>query len=233
VKWHVFPNGPLCSIRRALMLWLLPLFLAVGALGAVVSYWSFSHMVSTFMDEQMQQLAIALSDNRELRPAPQNAERVYKWGAYVVQTYDAGGTLHVSSWPQLQLPLQSGAGFHDVRHDGRAWRVFTLPAATAGDHSVQVLQSDGFRAKLAAERAGAAVLPILLLIPLVRGPGDVARAARHRPAGRAAGRAHDRRAARQQRAGRDRPAGPVVQRPAAPFARRLRHAAPLRAGRGA
>jgi two-component system, OmpR family, sensor kinase len=166
VKWHVFPSGPLCSIRRALMLWLLPLFLAVGALGAVVSYWSFSQMVNTFMDEQMQQLATALSDNRELQPAPQNAERVFKWGAYVVQTYDTAGTLHVTSWPQLQMPLQAGSGFHDVRHDGRAWRVFTLPASNAGGHSVQVLQSDGFRAKLAAERAGAAVLPILLLIPL-------------------------------------------------------------------
>jgi two-component system OmpR family sensor kinase len=166
VKWHVFPNGPLCSIRRALMLWLLPVFLAVGAFGAVVSYWSFSHMVSTFMDEQMQQLATALSDNHELRPAPQNAERVFKWGAYVVQTYDAAGTLHVTSWPQLQVPLQSGAGFHDVRQDGRAWRVFTLPATGAGGNSVQVLQSEGFRAKLAAERAGSAVLPILLLLPL-------------------------------------------------------------------
>jgi two-component system, OmpR family, sensor kinase len=166
MKLNVFPSGPMCSIRRAMMLWLVPLFLAVGTMAAVISYWSFSRMVNTFMDEQMQQLATALADNQALQPMPLDAERVFKWGAYVVQTYDAGGVREVTSWPNLSLGLQPTAGFHDVEHDGRVWRVYTLPAYQQGSHAVQVLQSDGFRAKLAAERAGAAVAPILLLLPL-------------------------------------------------------------------
>ena len=36
MKLHVFPSGPMCSIRRALLLWLVPLFLGVGAMGAVI-----------------------------------------------------------------------------------------------------------------------------------------------------------------------------------------------------
>lgn len=167
MKWHVFPNGPMCSIRRAMLLWLIPLFLGVGTLGAVISYWSFSHMVSTFMDEQMQQLATALGDNKDIRPMPLNSERVFKWGAYVVQTYDPAGRLEVTSWPEVRLPLQPAGGFHDVKQDGRQWRVYTLPVSATGTHSVQVVQSDGFRAKLAAERAGAAIAPILLLLPLL------------------------------------------------------------------
>jgi signal transduction histidine kinase len=163
---HIFPHGPLCSIRHALLLWLVPLFLVVGVTGAAVSYWTYSRMVSTFMDEQMEQLATALADNRDIRPAPQNAERVLKWGTYVVQTYDDGGRLQVSSWPELGVPLQPQRGFHEVRDAERGWRVFTLPAQHPGAHSVQVIQSEGFRAKLAAERAGAAILPILLLLPL-------------------------------------------------------------------
>ncbi|HEY0825576.1 MAG TPA: ATP-binding protein, partial [Ramlibacter sp.] len=135
-------------------------------LGAVVSYWSFSRMVNMFMDEQMQQLATALSDNRGAQPAPLDAERVHKWGAYVVQTYDGGGALKLSSWPELKLGLQAAPGFHQVRQDGRTWRVYTLPAYEAGSQAVQVVQSEGFRAKLAAERAGAAIAPILLLLPL-------------------------------------------------------------------
>ena len=166
MKWHVFPSGPMCSIRRAMMLWLVPLFLAVGTMAAVISYWSFSRMVNTFMDEQMQQLATALADNQTIQPMPLDAERVLKWGAYVVQTYDPTGVKKVTSWPDLTLGLQSTAGFHDVEHEGRGWRVYTLPAYQSGSHAVQVLQSDGFRAKLAAERAGAAVAPILLLLPL-------------------------------------------------------------------
>jgi signal transduction histidine kinase len=166
MKWQVFPNGPMCSLRRALMLWLVPLFLLVGALGAVASYWSYYMMVSTFMDEQMQQLATALGDNRTIQPAPLSAERVDKWGAYVVQTYDGRGALQVTSWPDARVPLQPEAGFHEVRQDGRTWRVYTLPAAAAGGAGVQVLQSEGFRAKLAAERAGTAIAPVLLLLPL-------------------------------------------------------------------
>ena len=98
MKWHVFPNGPMCSIRRAMMLWLVPLFLAVGTMAAVISYWSFSRMVNTFMDEQMQQLATALADNQTIQPMPLDAERVLKWGAYVVQTYDPNGAKKVTSW---------------------------------------------------------------------------------------------------------------------------------------
>jgi len=166
MKLHVFPSGPMCSIRRALLLWLVPLFLGVGAMGAVISYWSFSRMVSTFMDEQMQQLASALADNRGIQPHPQDAERVFKWGAYVVQTFDGQGQLQVTSWPELRMGLQPTAGFRDLQFDGHSWRVYTLPAYQPGSHAVQVLQSDGFRAKLAAERAGAAIAPILLLLPL-------------------------------------------------------------------
>ena len=166
MKWHVFPDGPMCSLRRALMLWLVPLFLLVGVLGAVASYWSYSMMVSTFMDEQMQQLATALGDNPSVQPARLNAEKVDKWGAYVVQVYDAKGTMQITSWSDVHVPLQPEGGFHEVRQDGRSWRVYTLPAASSVHGGVQVLQSAGFRAKLAAERAGTAIAPVLLLLPL-------------------------------------------------------------------
>lgn len=166
MKWHVFPAGPLCSIRRALMIWLVPVFLAVGVSAAAISYWSYSNMVSMFMDDQMQQLGTALVDNHMVQPGMQNAERVHQWGAYVVQTYDPAGRLQVTSWADVRVPLQPGTGFSDVVQDGRRWRVYTLPAKQPGGHSVQVLQSEHFRAKLAAERAGAAIAPVLLLLPI-------------------------------------------------------------------
>jgi two-component system OmpR family sensor kinase len=166
MKWHVFPAGRMCSMRRALLLWLLPVFLLVGATSAAFSYWTYSRMVDSFMDEQMQQLAIALSSNQAIEPAVQNAERVDHWGAYVVQTFSAQGRLQVTSWPEVRVPMQPQQGFQDLAQDGRRWRVFTLPAAQAGSQGVQVLQSARFRAKLAAERAGSALAPVLLLLPL-------------------------------------------------------------------
>lgn len=166
IKWHVFPKGPMCSIRRALMLWLVPVFLVVGATAAAVSYWTYCEMVSTFMDDQMEQLAHAFSASSTLQPPRQTHERVFKWGGYVVQTFGADGRLQVTSYPELALPLQAGRGFVDAEHGGRSWRTYVLPPAQAGGRTVQVTQAGAFRYKLAAERAGAAVAPVLILLPL-------------------------------------------------------------------
>ncbi len=165
MKLQVFPHGSMCSIRRALLLWLVPLFLVVGALGAGLSWWSYSRMVNTFMDEQMQQLATALSDHQAVRPMPVDAERVHKWGSYVVQTFDANGAIDVTSWPELGVALQPTQGFHDVEYGDKRWRVYTQHVPADG-HAVQVVQSGHFRSKLVLERAGSAAAPILLLLPL-------------------------------------------------------------------
>ena len=58
---HIFRPGMLCSIHRTLLLWLVPLFLLVGAGSATVSYLSFTRMVGEFMDEQMEQLGNSLA----------------------------------------------------------------------------------------------------------------------------------------------------------------------------
>jgi two-component system, OmpR family, sensor kinase len=166
MKWHVFPSGPMCSMRRAMMLWLVPMFVLVGAGSAAVSWWSYRNMVGMFLDDQMEQLADALVNNEMPQPPQLNAERVFQWGSYVVQTFGADGSLQVTSFPEATLPLQEGRGFHDVDRQDRPWRVYTLPSSKPGGHTVQVLQSADFRVKLSAERAGAAIAPFLLMVPL-------------------------------------------------------------------
>jgi two-component system OmpR family sensor kinase len=165
--FHIFPTGPMCSLRRTLLLWLVPLFLLVGAATAAYSYWSYSRMVSEFMDDQMQQIGQSIAANDEPMPPPaQSAERVHQWGTYVIQVWGADGKLQVSSWPQLSAGLQPQPGFHDLRQDGTRWRVYTTAPQRAGGHSVQVFQSGVFRSQLAAERAGVAIVPVLILLPL-------------------------------------------------------------------
>jgi signal transduction histidine kinase len=166
VKWSVFPAGRLCSLRRALLLWLVPLFLAVGSAAAALSYWSYAQMVDAFMDDQMQQLAATIAANPGVHPAPQSVERVHRWGAYVVQVYGPDGRLRATSSAHVELGLVAQEGFHDAAAGGLRWRVYTVPAAAAAPDRVQVLQSAAFRDRLAAERAGAAVAPVLLLLPL-------------------------------------------------------------------
>jgi signal transduction histidine kinase len=118
------------------------------------------------MDDQMQQLAQTIAANEGVRPAAQSLERVQKLGAYVVQTYSPEGRLKATSSAETKLDLLQGQGFHDAASGHSHWRVYTLPAGAAGRDAVQVLQSGDFRSRLAAERAGAVVAPILLLLPL-------------------------------------------------------------------
>jgi two-component system, OmpR family, sensor kinase len=168
---HVFPAGPLCSLRRALMLWLLPVFLLVGAAAAGFAWWSYNHMVSTFMDNQMSLLADSIArqdeDTMVRQAQTPTTSDVHEWGTYVVQVFDADGRARASTWPRVQVPLQSESGFHDVRQDKERWRVYVSPPGDRqGQPRVQVLQSASFRAHLAAGRAGAALAPVLILLPL-------------------------------------------------------------------
>ncbi len=166
-RFHVFPQGRMCSLKRVLLMWLVPLFLLVGAASAAFSYWSYSQMVREFMDSQMEQLgqSIAAQEDHMMPPAP-TAERVHKWGSYVVQVYGADGRLVATSWPKLPEQLQPQPGFSDLRVDGDSWRVYASEPGGHGGRRVQVFQSGTFRAHLAAERAGAAIAPVLILLPL-------------------------------------------------------------------
>ncbi len=165
---HVFPAGRLCSLRRALLLWLLPVFLGVGAASAGFAYWSYNRMVSTFMDNQMELLAESMVvQKQDLALSPLTRDSVLKWGSYIVQVFDADGTPRSNSWAELPARLQRDAGFQDVDVGGMPWRVYATPATEAsGARRVQVLQSGEFRSHLAAERAGLAIAPVIVLLPL-------------------------------------------------------------------
>ncbi|MDB5941581.1 MAG: putative histidine kinase, classic [Ramlibacter sp.] len=163
---HIFPSGPMCSLRRALLLWLVPMFVLVGLVSAACAYWSYGRMVGTFMDDQMEQLALSIATNEGYAPPPGlTRERAHKWGSYVTQVFGADGRLQATALPQLAVGLQAQPGFHDLEQDGTGWRAYTTAPGASG-HRVQVLQSSQFRGTLATERAGAAIAPILLLLPL-------------------------------------------------------------------
>jgi len=165
-RWHVFPVGRMCSMRRALLLWLVPLFLIVGVTSACFSYFSHGRMVNEFMDTQMEQLGQSLSArDSDMVPPPLSQERIVKWGMYVVQVWDRDGRLLKSSWPELAAPLQERTGFADIAVAGEPWRVYTSEPSSGG-RRVQVIQCGTFRQQLAAEQAIASAVPVLILLPL-------------------------------------------------------------------
>ena len=164
---HILSNGPMCSLRRALLFWLVPLFLVVGGATASITCWSYYRMVASFMDDQMLQLgeSIAQREDRFALP-PVSPERVHSWGAYIAQVWNRDGQLETASLTGIGAPLVNAPGFHDITVDGKPWRLYATGLMTSSGHRVQILQSGEFRRHLALERAAAAAAPVLILLPL-------------------------------------------------------------------
>jgi two-component system, OmpR family, sensor kinase len=152
------------SLRKQLLVWLVPMFLVVAIIASVCTYSMFGSMVRWFMDSQMQVLADSHSAETlgppNLRPLTDH--HVGK-GGLVVQIWDAQGRLLTTSYPPLGVPLQAGNGFHDIQFGTRHWRVYALHTPERTVQSIQCLE---FREDVIRKQALQAGLPIALLIPI-------------------------------------------------------------------
>lgn len=157
--------GRLGSIRAALMGWLVPTFLAVALISAGLSYGMVTNMAGDLLDDQMVQLGDAIAQQGHFAmPSEQTAERVLERGSCVIQVFAADGHLVATSWDGVVAQRQPHSGLHDLQDGAQRWRVYAVTAQ--GGQTVQVLQSGTFRKGLAFGRAGSAVLPVLVLLPL-------------------------------------------------------------------
>ncbi|WP_326540236.1 ATP-binding protein [Pseudorhodoferax sp.] len=160
-----FGAGRMGSIRGVLMGWLLPTFLVVALVSAGLSYRMVTHMAGDLLDDQMVQLGDAVAQQGDFAMlSEQTAERVHGHGICVIQVFNADGQLAVASWAGVVAQPMPQAGLHDLEDGAQRWRVYAV--AAPGGRTVQVLQSGSFRDSLAFGRAGAAVLPVLVLLPL-------------------------------------------------------------------
>jgi signal transduction histidine kinase len=152
------------SLRKQLLVWLVPMFLAVAIIASAWTYSMFGSMVRWFMDSQMQVLADSHSAQTlgppNLRPLTDH--HVGK-GGLVVQIWDAQGRLLTTSYPPLVVPLQAGNGFHEVQYGTRHWRIYSLHTPERTVQSIQCLE---FREEVIRKQALQAGLPIALLIPI-------------------------------------------------------------------
>jgi len=157
------------SLRARLLWWLVALHLVAIATTAWLSYVAYGRLVNNFMDDQMRLVAESHATHHRL-PAlqPASDEDVFRRGTFVVQIFDADGrTLLASSWPALDMPLQTEPGFSDVRLGTKgsdAWRVYTAEENPAA--GVQIVQNDSFRRNGIVRRALLESLPILVLLPI-------------------------------------------------------------------
>lgn len=157
------PGEPLVSLRRQLLFALLAVVLLAGLAAAAATYYFARAEVDTLLDEELRQVALSLREHAVLdlsrfSPPAHFEQRV------VVQIWDRYGFTYYLSNAYTPLPLSRTAGYSTIRHEGREWRMYTLPAGGQTIQAAQAISERGERATSAALRV---LVPVVAAMPLL------------------------------------------------------------------
>jgi two-component system, OmpR family, sensor kinase len=152
------------SIRRQLLLWLLSgLALAVVAAGARIYTQTLAEANELF-DYHLRQMAASLPSDAFGPLPPSSASTLETEDGLVVQIWDRNGLELYFSRPASQLPQRAELGFSTVATAHGSWRVFS---ALERNNVVQIAQPMSVRQNLAAGMALRALVPLLVLLPVL------------------------------------------------------------------
>lgn len=157
------------SLRRRLLVSLWVTLVLVGASFAAVTYLVTREETNSLLDYQMQQVATFVAAQafpQAVTPglAPMPAVEGDGDDAYFVSVRDAGGKLLYASRPGLAALMPDWTGFRTVTLGSSDYRVYS---AQAGAHRIAVAQMMELRRETAAGATLAALLPVVVLIPLL------------------------------------------------------------------
>lgn len=151
------------SLRRATILTLAALLTLVALVAGLASYLIAGREANEFLDLQLRQVAaIGAAAGPDLAPGdlpPHDGE-----DDFVVELRFADRRPVACLPAACRFPVPAGPGFAEVRAAGHDWRVFAL---VLPDRTVQVGQQVEVRREMASSAALAALLPLLLAIPIL------------------------------------------------------------------
>ncbi len=152
------------SLRRTTLFALAVFLSIVGLIAAMASYWIAGQEANEFLDLQLRQVAgfvaereTGIAGNGTLPPHDNEDD-------FVVELRFADHRAAVCRPAPCLFPETPQAGFTGLRAGGHDWRVFAL---ILPDRTVQVGQQQEVRREMASGAAAAALLPVLLAIPVV------------------------------------------------------------------
>ena len=152
------------SIRRQLLLWLLSgLALAVVAAGVRIYTQTLAEANELF-DYHLTQMAASLPNDSFGPLPPSSSNELEAEDGLVVQIWDRNGLQLYFSRPASKLPQRAELGFSTVETPRGSWRVYS---ALEQNNVVQVAQPMSVRQELAAGMALRALVPLLLLLPVL------------------------------------------------------------------
>ncbi|WP_411884923.1 ATP-binding protein [Polaromonas sp. YR568] len=150
------------SLRRRLLWFVLAAILGAAVLQAGTAYRGALRQADAMFDEHLQQMARSLRSGVPLNLPLDEADVDDRFEVYV-QIWGQDGTQIFRS-TRSALPPRAVLGFSDVEAHGNRYRVYTLQTALQTVQIAQDLDARSARARALAVRA---VLPFLLLTPLL------------------------------------------------------------------
>jgi len=140
------------SLRRQLLWLVLAAIALVSVLQAGTAYRSALLQADLLFDEHLRELARSVHEGA----APQSLDlQVQIWSPEGIEIYRSSGS---------RMPERALLGFSDVTLQGTHWRVYALQTP---EHTIQVAQDRDAREARARALAIRAMLPIVLLAPLL------------------------------------------------------------------
>jgi signal transduction histidine kinase len=156
------------SLRRRLLLWLLPTALLCGVLASAATYWGALSELDELLNDQLQAIArhVEVDDNGRLTLADLRGEHRLSGEqphGVLLQVW-RGNAAVFSSDPDARLPPPKVPGLLDLKVDGRVWHTFVT---SSGDTLIRVAQVRRARLEAVAEIAVHLFWPVLSLIPVL------------------------------------------------------------------
>jgi len=148
------------SLRRRLQGFVLAAIVLVALVQAASAYRNAVQQADALFDDQLRQMAYSLRGGVQLAPIDGRFDADDDW---VIQIWGLDGAPLYRS-PRATLPGRAVLGFSDVRVNGQRFRVYTLQGPL---QTVQIAQDLDARQARASALAVRAVLPIVLLAPLL------------------------------------------------------------------
>lgn len=173
----IAPGARAPSLRRRLLAAVCIAAMLGLALSGLMSYWQAEHEAEELMDGHLAQsarlLLALLRDNEShladlaTRLAMARNDAMHRYESPIeFQVGRADGSLILRSEHAPTTPLAAAPGYEDLDYAGQRWRVLTL-AEESDDYRVQVAQTIDVRHRAALEVASQAVLPLVLISPLL------------------------------------------------------------------
>ncbi|MBU9542045.1 sensor histidine kinase N-terminal domain-containing protein [Burkholderia multivorans] len=157
------------SLRRRLLMWLLPAACAIGLAASAGTYWGALRELDDLLDDQMRSLSkqIVVGPNGELsfrnRTDDKHAFKIDDPDAVLLQVW-RNGTLVYTTDREVALPPPAHAGTASVDVDGQPWRTYVTQR---GGTTIRLAQARHARWEAIAGIAVHLLWPLFSMLPVL------------------------------------------------------------------